>query len=135
MREIKFRAWDKEEHEMFSDVSIIDDTWDMLNEFLKHKDELVFMQYTGLTDKNGVEIYEGDILTSLEYPFQDDGGYNYHGVVEWADEAGAFAITKRVANSKIRGISDGIAEYMEDIELFEIIGNIYENPELLEESK
>lgn len=85
----------------------------------------------GLKDKNGVEIYEGDILTSNQYPFQVDDEYNYHGIIEWVDELAAFYLTKRLVNSDRVGISDGLSEQIENIELFEVIGNIYSNPELL----
>lgn len=90
------------------------------------------MQYTGMKDKNGTEIYEGDILTAENYPFQDDGQYNYHGVIEWIDEYGSYYMTKRLANKNKRGISDGISESIEEgLEEFEVIGNIYGNPDLL----
>lgn len=145
MRDIKFRAWDKAFRKMFKVISVGYEGKETLAWRFPFEDERVgwssagwevgkecdLMQYTGLKDKNGKEIYEGDVLTSHEYPFQDDGVYNYHGVVEWADEAAAFVITKRVVNPKRRGISDGIAEYMEEMDSFEVIGNIYENAELV----
>lgn len=92
-------------------------------------------QYTGLTDRNGKEIYEGDILTSEHYPFQDEGKYNYHGVIEWIDEEASFYMTKRLANKEKRGISDGISQPIESIEEFEVIGNCWDNPDLLEGEK
>ena len=52
MREIKFRAWDKDLLKMYSKWTVIPD------DDRSH----ILMQYTGLKDKNGVEIYEGDIL-------------------------------------------------------------------------
>ncbi|MNR93669.1 YopX protein [compost metagenome] len=91
-------------------------------------------QYTGLQDRNGKEIYEGDILTALKYPFQDDGKYNYHGVIEWVDEEASFYMTKRLANKDKRGTLDWISQPIEEIEEFEVIGNIYEHPHLLEVS-
>jgi uncharacterized phage protein (TIGR01671 family) len=133
MREIKFRAWDSEENKMiewddtfFSDMSPVT-RWSSYFSFI----DMQLMQFTGLKDRNGKEIYEGDILTAPYYPFQDDGKYNYHGVIEWIDELASFYMTKRLANSEKRGISDGISEQIDDISNFEVIGNIYEIPELL----
>lgn len=74
--------------------------------------ELTLMQSTGLRDKNGKEIYEGDI-------FSDEDG-TFH--VWWNEKVGVWAISD----------SDGVAEWLGDYnESYEIIGNIYENPELL----
>ena len=91
-------------------------------------------QFTGLTDKNGKEIYEGDILRSDEYPFNCDGVDNYFAEVVWADNVcGFYRITHKKANSTVRGISHGNWSELdeEDIKSFEIIGNIHDNPELL----
>lgn len=115
IREIKFRAWDKEECEMLSDVSILDDTWDMLNEFLKHKDELAFMQYTGIKDKKGVEIYEGDIY------HHGDPRITY--TVVWVDGG---LMGKQNSSTSYAGLESWCDQ-------IEVIGNIYENPELLED--
>ncbi|MCA4756309.1 YopX family protein [Mycolicibacterium fortuitum] len=97
--------------------------------------DFVIMWGIGLPDRNGKEIYDGDILTSEHYPFQDEGKYNYHGVIEWIDEEASFYMTKRLANKEKRGISDGISQPIESIEEFEVIGNIYDNPDLLESGR
>lgn len=77
----------------------------------------VLMQYTGLKDKNGVEIYEGDIL------WLGDAG----SIVQilWSD----FKLRLKWVNPM--GASDNIYAWKDDLE---VIGNIYENPELLEAS-
>ena len=81
-------------------------------------------QYTGLTDKNGTKIFEGDILA-----FDDtDGGKGFYEVF-WDGNSGKFAIAE-----------NGNRNYVDDFELFErnewfkwftVIGNIYDNPELV----
>lgn len=142
MREIKFRAWDynneriipweklrieKDEDENTFSVVVFD------GEVGDYFDDFPVMQYTGLKDKNGKEIYEGDILTSDQYPYQDDGEYNYHLVVEYIENG--FCGVMNCVNGVKRGISHGIAELLEITYQFEVIGNIYENPELLEVSE
>lgn len=92
-------------------------------------------QYTGLLDKSGREIYEGDILRGYSYPLMNDGEVNYFAEVVWFDNCPAFGIyTHKAPLSSVRGISDGNCAYMEDWEpdKWEIIGNIHDNPELLE---
>ena len=92
-------------------------------------------QYTGLSDKNGTKIFEGDILQGEEYPYCSDGNYNYFAEIVWFDENCAFGITTwKNPKSNVRGISDGISSYMEDFDSSDwlVIGNIYDNPEILE---
>lgn len=152
MKLIKFRAWDKIKKVMLYDVQ---DTYDdyhadnfyqILNERIpdeigcwdedsEHRYEV--MQFTGLYDKNGKEIYEGDILRGFTYPYLSDDHYNYLAEVVWFDNCAAFGIvTHKAKDSKVSGISDGNTDYMVfwNPDDWEVIGNIYENPELLGEN-
>ena len=94
-------------------------------------------QYTGLTDKNGVRIFEGDILRGFEYPFCSNinGEFNYFAEIVWFDNSSAFGIyTFKNPKSNVRGISEGNTDYLEyfNADKWEVIGNIHDNPELLE---
>lgn len=91
-------------------------------------------QYTELTDKNGKKIFEGDILRGFQYPFCHDGEYNYYAEIIFAN-CSFMTYTRKNPSSCVRGISDGNTELMECwvSEDWEVIGNIYDNPELLEE--
>ena len=133
MRQIKFRAWDKEEKcfykrdcrafegvldDMVIDFkgnlfkrnlnsSVLSGTWDN-----KGENRYILMQYTGLKDKNGKEIYEGDIL---HYDSDDD-----NEVVEWQH-----ILCHECGNGF--GMGWNLCETQESV----IIGNIYENEGLL----
>ena len=94
-------------------------------------------QFTGLTDKNGVKIFEGDILRGFEYPFCSNinGEFNYFAEIVWFDDSSAFGIyTFKNPKSNVRGISEGNTDYLEyfNADKWEVIGNIHDNPELLE---
>ena len=93
-------------------------------------------QYTGLTDKNGVRIFEGDILRGFEYPFCSNinGEFNYFAEIVWFDDSSAFGIyTFKNPKSNVRGISEGNTDYLEyfNADKWEVIGNIHDNSEIL----
>ena len=89
-------------------------------------------QFTGFLDKNGREIYEGDVLRSDEYPYScigDKRRDNYYAVVYYCEEGACFGtVTVKNPNSSVAGISDGILDDVEreKMKSFEVIGNIHE---------
>ena len=125
-REIKFRAWDKinEKIVKISSLSLENKEIAVKENGTYHffrMQNLELMQYTGLNDKNGKEIYEGDILF-----FRDE---NMKYIVVWQDTA---FIIKSI---EIRKYSEKMC-WLDDTEICcEIVGNIYENKNLLEENK
>lgn len=105
MREIKFRAWDPEADAYRYDVSVSDGMAE--SSWGKEKPEWILEQFTGLHDRNGKEIYEGDILRDQ---------YGNVGPCYWIPSTWEFINTGGCVESGER---------------WEIIGNIHESPELL----
>ena len=122
MREIKFRAWDDEWKRMRSDVYLDNDTWDLMNEFFNNVD-LEWLQYTGLKDKNDIEIYEGDII--LVNVFMSK---HVTGLV--AFDRGSFCVTGNFEGWGYDCNTTNFWEMSTNGNEYKVIGNIYENPEL-----
>ena len=119
----KFRAWDKETKTMNGMAEIYRNRNQEIE--LHSRDEsIILMQSTGLKDKNGKEIFEGDIITNGE------------AVVDVKNHPtlGFYTVVNGV--ERFFGSNTSIKDFEKDVEEFssvtEIIGNIYENPELLE---
>ncbi len=138
MRKIKFRAWHGSGSMQFLGViNWNDNVVEPLGGGEEVSiDEIVLMQFTGLHDKNGKEIYEGDIVVKNSYIWFDKNKPNYRGTVEWIYSQ--WQVVAHCINKNKRGISDGINEGLNDDGFedneksdWEVIGNIYENPELL----
>jgi uncharacterized phage protein (TIGR01671 family) len=116
MKEIKFRAWDKANKQMYQVKTL---TWDRWGRYAEGQDEI--MQYTGLKAK-GKEVYEGDILSYSEHYIGDHCYSEGVGVVEF-DNGGFFI--------KAPSLTPALCREEIENEQMEIIGNIYENPELI----
>lgn len=127
----KFRAWDTTNKEMFKDTFAITESGQVVvveqesivsppdYVFVEH---LVIMQSTGIEDKNGKEIFEGDILA-----FETDEGIINVNVF-WDSKHALFMFGSKKYNEE-----EPLAELVEvNAYPFEVAGNIYENPELLE---
>lgn len=93
----------------------------------------ILMQCTGLKDKNGELIYEGDVLQSDEYPFKNEKGYNYAAEVLWDDASATFYYYTFRISDNVVGRSTGNTGELNEYEDWKVIGNKYENPELLKE--
>lgn len=123
----KFRAWDKSQNKMYQVRGINfdnEDLWLKINETQimgANLFEVELMQYTGLKDKNGTEIYEGDIVEVIF-----DGKLRIFQVVFDLSELDFKATngTEHYGNN---------FEYLTCCDEVRIIGNIFENPELLKE--
>lgn len=142
MRELKFRAWNPKSKTMWDNVGYHphnaerhDDGSMTIAPFL----DVPIMQYTGLKDKNGKEIYEGDILLcgdsgeffSQDYDEEKDEYVNTHKakVIGPTDSYPAFDIDPNPCEE-----TNGLSQLMATGEM-EVIGNIHENAELLKDEE
>jgi len=134
LREIKFRVWDENNKIMKKEVrgtfDLLIDMNGKLHQSMKTSfdttlisvtfpDALIIMQYTGIKDKNGKDIYEGDVVawTALN-------AIVIYGIIFYLADNAQFIVTWNDGNSNALG--------KEWSSHYEAIGNIHENPELME---
>lgn len=126
-RPIKFRAWDKDNEKILEVKSIHlieNEPQIVINplEFIS-SEHVELLQYTGLKDKNGVEIYEGDIVQIKDHSFQKKPG-DYTGI----EIDGFYPVTYTERMELVAGQW----LLMHQLPYITVVGNLYENPELLE---
>lgn len=152
MREIKFRAWDKRDglHKMYWNVSFIPygEGWNGGNPdykfyqihhgvsntgfFLSNMNEIELMQFTGLHDKNGKEVYEGDIVCCPHFPANGSMHYLYHQIM-WDEKYTGWKAANLNNKDNQAILVHGNLQlwvYVKNEPECEVIGNIYENPEM-----
>ena len=128
MRDIRFRAWDKKKNDWFDEDS--GDLYIELNGNINfgwngeimddYTDRVILLQYTGLKDKKGVEIYEGDILF---HPLQGRRKVYY-------------PYSERVASYGLRDIDNGFGSTLQDSHaVWEVIGNVWEDGDLIDSER
>lgn len=129
-RELKFRAWDSERNTYDHEELLLAPNGDILasrwQELCEPESEYIIEQYTGLKDKNGKEIYEGDIVM-LSGRVAKNKSTIYK--VVWDSFLTGFDLISLEPNKSDVG-------YLNETETenrYEVIGNIHDNPELLEE--
>lgn len=110
MREIKFRTWSIIGRRMYDWEQMHAYPAHHLSQYFRHHDMYALMQYTGLKDKNGVGIYEGDIVHIASSP-QEDNKVEYCKGIYMLLPHGLY-----------------LSDWYQSVE---VIGNIYENPELV----
>ena len=133
MREIKFRAVNKLNNTLvevtridFANSIIYYNNPNMENTMYHSQegniDDFILLQYTGYQDEEWTEIFEGNIVDFMDYSFDGESEYNCRGEVIFED--GAWHITNAISTSELFNYEGGAIK---------VIGNIFENPELLEQ--
>jgi uncharacterized phage protein (TIGR01671 family) len=127
----QFRAWRKSTKTMIypSDGQTI---MDFFTQFLGSADDVIFMSAIGVNSIDGELIHEGDILDIDEYPFHDQDEHNYVAVVE-CYPPNFYTVMKKISENVV-GASHNVSEILEADncqDIYKIIGNVFENPEII----
>ena len=131
MREIKFRGW--QDNKMIYQGA--NGVYPMKRFFLHLKDNVILMQYIGVKDSKGTEIYDGDIVRVYTYIDEDEPKFNeftIHKVFWGGMKYPAFELFPNLGDDSNGFSSILCGDYFEALE---VIGNIHETPELLTEAK
>ncbi|KQB64671.1 hypothetical protein AL075_04770 [Staphylococcus aureus] len=125
---LKFKAWDKDKKVM----SIIDEIdfnsgYILISTGYKSFNEVKLLQYTGFKDKNNTEIYDGDIA---EFKYPHDKRFKEIGIITHSAEKACFVIKMIRDTVQEFELYRGVAN-----SYLKVIGNKFDNPELLEESE
>lgn len=131
-REIKFRAWDKKERDWTKHIyPCFNDVWAIT--IKPQWEDIIIMQFTGIKDKKGKEVYEGDIVIlhdAFERPEYDTSSKtDLIAQVIWYDSG--WHIKYNYENKRGYELDYFAKDSDNNPEDFEVIGNIYKNPELL----
>lgn len=134
MREIKFRVWDKTGKFMsdcdFTLADVAANIDDIGEKLLGKNTSIEWMQFIGLKDKNSKEIYEGDIVRLTTYGVND---LRKIQAVEWSDDRTGFVTSHSpFIKTNAQRTFDADCDWLFECE---VIGNIHENPGLLENKK
>lgn len=120
-REIKFRAWDKKENKM---KSMSASSAEIATSY-RNESEYEVMQYTGLKDKSGKEIYEGDVV---EFAIADEDG---QAIDAGMGEVRFIHLAWKLYYANPKDHSHDKPDLLFSVQAPEVVGNVWENPELL----
>jgi uncharacterized phage protein (TIGR01671 family) len=138
MREIKFRAWEGTGMINVCDLAFYEDAYKINDDIRSHYEQWPLMQFTGLKDSKGKDIYEGDIC-SMDCLTAKEGTVIDNDVDEeptfLVPPSNDYMLGEVKFKNGMFGLffhSDEEGEYMAELDSdIEIIGNVYENPELI----